>query len=246
MALFQELNDQGITVVLVTHEPDIADYAKRIVQMRDGRIFSDEPVADRARRRPGPRESWTGGGMNLQILIRLAMQSILKNRMRSALTMLGIIIGVAAVIVMVAVGHGARSRIREQISNLGTNMIVITPGASTTGGVSQGAQAFATLTIADAEKIRSQSQTVVGRVARHRPAQPGHRAGGNWRTSINGVDPDYQTIRDWQTDRARSSGPRTCARRAGWRCWARRSRSASSPAAIPSGRRSRSRRCASS
>ena len=99
--------------------------------------------------------------MNLLILFRLAMESILKNRTRAALTMLGIVIGVAAVIVMVAVGYGARSRIREQIDNLGTNMIVITPGASTTGGVSQGAQAFATLTVADAEKIRSQSQTVV-------------------------------------------------------------------------------------
>ena len=134
--------------------------------------------------------------MNLVILIRLAMQSILKNRTRAMLTMLGIVIGVAAVIVMVAVGFGARSRIREQINNLGTNMIVITPGASITGGVSQGAQAFATLTVADAEKIRSQSQTVVAVspviVGRSQVIAPG----GNWRTSINGVDTDYQTIRD--------------------------------------------------
>jgi putative ABC transport system permease protein len=138
--------------------------------------------------------------MKLKVLIRLAVQSILKNRMRAMLTMLGIIIGVAAVIVMVAVGYGARSRIREQINSLGTNMIVITPGASTAGGVSQGAQAFATLTLADADKIRSQSQTV----AAVSPVIVGRSqviaAGGNWRTSINGVDADYQTIRDWQTD----------------------------------------------
>src|SRR5512142_1014934 len=120
--------------------------------------------------------------------------------MRSMLTMLGIIIGVAAAIVMVAVGYGARSRIHEQINNLGTNMIVITPGASTSGGVSQGAQAFATLTLADADMLRNQSQTVaavspviIGRSQVIAPA-------GNWRTSINGVDTDYQTIRDWQTD----------------------------------------------
>ncbi len=74
--------------------------------------------------------------MNLAILFRLAMQSILRNRTRAMLTMLEIVIGVAAVIVMVAVGFGARSRIREQIGSLGTNMIVITPGASTSGGVS--------------------------------------------------------------------------------------------------------------
>ena len=145
--------------------------------------------------------------MNLLILFRLAMQSILRNRTRAALTMLGIIIGVAAVIVMVAVGYGARSRIREQINNLGTNMIVITPGASAAGGVSQGAQAFATLTLADAEKLRSQSQTVAAVspviVGRSQVIAPG----GNWRTSINGVDTTYQTIRDWQTDSGAFFGP---------------------------------------
>jgi putative ABC transport system permease protein len=145
--------------------------------------------------------------MKLKVLIGLAVQSILKNRMRAMLTMLGIIIGVAAVIVMVAVGYGARSRIREQIGSLGTNMIVITPGASTAGGVSQGAQAFATLTLADAERIRSQSQTL----AAVSPVIVGRSqviaSGGNWRTSINGVDADYQTIRDWQTDSGAFFGP---------------------------------------
>ena len=138
--------------------------------------------------------------MRLSVLITLAMESILKNKMRAILTMLGIVIGVAAVIVMVAVGYGARSRIREQINSLGTNMIVITPGASTSGGVSQGAQAFATLTVADADKIRNEAQTVTA----VSPVIIGRSqviaSGGNWRTSINGVDTDYQTIRDWQTD----------------------------------------------
>ena len=129
--------------------------------------------------------------MKLAILVRLAMQSILKNRTRAMLTMLGIVIGVAAVIVMVAVGYGARSRIREQIDNLGTNMIVITPGASTTGGVSQGAQAFATLTVADAEKIRSQSETLVAVSPVIVLRSQVIAAGSNWRTMVNGVDPDY-------------------------------------------------------
>ena len=57
MALFQELNDQGITIVVVTHEPDVAVYATRIVQMRDGQILRDEPVTDRPRRSPGPRRA---------------------------------------------------------------------------------------------------------------------------------------------------------------------------------------------
>ncbi len=135
--------------------------------------------------------------MKTTVLIRIAMQSIRKNKMRAALTMLGIIIGVAAVIVMVAVGSGARSRIRAQINNLGTNMIVITPGAAQAGGVSQGAQAFPNLSLDDVEKIRRESQYVNGVspviVSRAQVIGPQ----GNWRTAINGVDVDYETIRDW-------------------------------------------------
>jgi putative ABC transport system permease protein len=138
--------------------------------------------------------------MKSMTLVRLATQAIQKNKMRAALTMLGIIIGVAAVIVMVAVGYGARTRIRAQINNLGTNMIVITPGSSNTAGVSQGAQAFPNLKLEDVDKIRSQAQlvTAVSPVVVSRGQVV---AGGvNWRTAINGVDTDYQTIRDWAVD----------------------------------------------
>jgi len=138
--------------------------------------------------------------MNTRTLVRLALQSIRKNKMRATLTMLGIIIGVAAVIVMVAIGSGARARIRAQINNLGTNMIVITPGSANTGGVSQGAQAFPTLSIADVDKIRADAQYVTGvsPIVVSRSQVVG--AQGNWRTLINGVDVDYQTIRDWATE----------------------------------------------
>src|SRR3954467_13087506 len=98
--------------------------------------------------------------MKSKTLVKLATQAIRKNKMRATLTMLGIIIGVAAVIVMVAVGYGARSRIRQQINNLGTNMIVVTPGAAQQGGVSQGAQAFPNLSLKDIDKIRAEAQSV--------------------------------------------------------------------------------------
>ena len=137
--------------------------------------------------------------MKTKTLIKLATQAIQKNKLRATLTMLGIIIGVAAVIVMVAVGYGARTRIREQINSLGTNMIVITPGDAQAAGVSQGAQAFPNLSLKDVDKIRSESQyvTAVSPVIVSRTAVIG--PAGNWRTLINGVDVDYQTIRDWQT-----------------------------------------------
>jgi putative ABC transport system permease protein len=135
--------------------------------------------------------------MRAVVLIRVAWQSILKNTMRSLLTALGIIIGVGAVIVMVAVGFGAKQRINQQIQNLGTNMIVLTAGASTQGGVSQGAQSFNRLTVDNAEALRRESTllTAISPVI----FTGGHVQGGagNWRTTINGVSLDYQTIRDW-------------------------------------------------
>jgi putative ABC transport system permease protein len=137
--------------------------------------------------------------MKSKTLIRLATQAIRKNKMRATLTMLGIIIGVAAVIVMVAVGYGARSRIRQQINNLGTNMIVITPGAAQQAGVSQGAQAFPNLSLKDVDKIRGESQYVSAVSPIIVTRTPVIGAAGNWRTTINGVDTDYATIRDWQT-----------------------------------------------
>jgi len=135
--------------------------------------------------------------MTTSTLVRVATQSILKNKMRTLLTMLGIVIGVGAVIVMVAVGQGAQSRIREQIQNLGTNMIVVTPGSSAAGGVSQGAGTFNRLSVEDAETLARESTllSAVSPVIFARAQAIGGQ--GNWRTEVNGVSTDYQTIRDW-------------------------------------------------
>jgi len=135
--------------------------------------------------------------MKAKTLIKVAGQSIVKNKMRTLLTMLGIIIGVAAVNVMVAIGSGAQRQIERQIQGLGTNMLVITPGSAMQGGVSQGAQTFNRLTIEDAEMLRSQSflLSAVSPVVMTRAQVIG--GAGNWRTNIMGVDVDYQQIRDW-------------------------------------------------
>src|SRR5262245_49138384 len=92
-------------------------------------------------------------GMRKATLIKVAAQSILRNKLRTFLTMLGIVIGVAAVIVMVAVGYGAQANIEQQINSLGTNMIMVMPGATRQGGVNMGSGSFNRLTLADAEKL---------------------------------------------------------------------------------------------
>jgi putative ABC transport system permease protein len=135
--------------------------------------------------------------MKQSTLFKVATQSILKNKMRTLLTMLGIVIGVGAVIVMVAIGNGAQSQIEQQISSLGTNMLVITAGSTAQGGASQGAGTFNRLTIADADKIKANATllSAVSPVIVTRTQVIG--GNGNWRTSVNGVSTDYLTIRDW-------------------------------------------------
>ncbi|HEU4563202.1 MAG TPA: ABC transporter permease [Gemmatimonadaceae bacterium] len=135
--------------------------------------------------------------MRQSTLLKLAGQSIRKNKMRSLLTMLGIVIGVAAVIVMVAVGNGAQRQIQAQISSLGTNVIVIFPGSFSQGGASQGAGTFSRLTVADAEKLAREATTLsaVSPIVSTRSQVIGGT--GNWRTSIQGVTTSFLTIRDW-------------------------------------------------
>jgi len=132
--------------------------------------------------------------MRSLVLVRVAWQSILKNTMRTLLTMLGIIIGVGAVIVMVAVGLGAKERINQQIQNLGTNMIVLTAGSSKQGGVSQGAQSFSRLTVDNAEALRREGTLLMA-------ISPviftgGHIQGGvgNWRTLDISDVPDFTPL----------------------------------------------------
>ena len=136
-------------------------------------------------------------------LVKVALESIQKNKMRTLLTMLGVVIGVGAVIMMVAVGEGAQSQIRAQIDNLGTNMIVVTPGSSSQGGVSQGAGSFNRLTTDDAETLQRESfmLSAVSPVI----VAPTQVVGGqgNWRAAVFGVATDYQTIRDWPVSSGR-------------------------------------------
>jgi putative ABC transport system permease protein len=135
--------------------------------------------------------------MKTKSLLLMATGSILKNKMRTMLTMLGIVIGVGAVIVMVAVGNGAQKQIEAQIKNLGTNLIVVTPGSTAAGGASQGAQTFNRLTVADADKIKSDA-TLLSAVSPVIVTRTQVITGkGNWRTEIDGVSTDYLSIRDW-------------------------------------------------
>jgi putative ABC transport system permease protein len=135
--------------------------------------------------------------MNLKNLLKVATKSILKSRMRSLLTALGIIIGVAAVVVMVAIGDGAQIQVEQQISSLGSNLIIIFPGSISSGGIRMGAGSINRFTMDDVKRIQDEATLI-------KAVTPIVRSGGqviggvgNWNTQIQGVSTNFQEIRDW-------------------------------------------------
>jgi putative ABC transport system permease protein len=135
--------------------------------------------------------------------LKIALRALRVNKMRSALTMLGIIIGVAAVIAMLAVGTGASQRITQQIESIGSNLLIILPGSTTSGGARMGAGTEPTLTLNDATAIKKDCPAVeavapvLNGVAQ---LVEGHL---NWSTNVQGTTPDMLVVRDWGLSRGR-------------------------------------------
>ena len=218
MEIITRLNrERGLTVIVVTHDPDVAVYADRVITFRDGIIVSDERNERRSISKdatatagetsePAPaliemsassteraENVWTFAVMALTA----AFRALRRNKLRAALTMLGIFIGVAAVIAMVAVGDGARYSVEQQIQSLGTNLLVILPGATTSNGVRAGFGSTSTLRVADAEAVAKEASGVEAVSYTDRQVAQVVYGNHNWSTSITGTTPDYLTIRDW-------------------------------------------------
>ena len=128
--------------------------------------------------------------------IRIALRALRVNKLRSTLTMLGIIIGVAAVITMIAVGSGAQARVEEQIKGLGTNLIILSPGTVTTGGVRLGFGSNFTLSEDDAAAVNREIPEAIAAPALRGSAQL-IWGNTNWSTQIYGVTPEYLDARQW-------------------------------------------------
>jgi putative ABC transport system permease protein len=135
--------------------------------------------------------------MKFTNILKIAIRSLNRNKMRSFLTMLGVIIGVAAVIAMLAVGQGARDMINSQIAALGTNVLLIFPGAFTQGGVRMEAGSSSRLTEDDIAAIKKSCSAVAFASPMVRTSAQVKAGNQNWRTSINGIYPEYLDIRDW-------------------------------------------------
>ncbi len=135
--------------------------------------------------------------------LRIALRALGRNKLRAFLTMLGIIIGVGAVIAMVAIGEGAKATIRSQIASLGTNVLIILPGFSTQGGVRTGSGGVNTLTDGDAKAIMQELPAVALASPTLRRNEQVVAGNLNWGTLTQGVAPELQQIRDWQIAQGR-------------------------------------------
>jgi putative ABC transport system permease protein len=134
--------------------------------------------------------------MNFLALLRIALRALAVNKLRSALTMLGIVIGVGAVIVMIAVGGGAHARVEEQIRALGSNLLLVTPGSTTSGGARMGFGSGSTLTEDDVAAINREIPEALAAPALRGSAQV-IWGNSNWSTQVFGVTPEYLEVRQW-------------------------------------------------
>jgi putative ABC transport system permease protein len=136
--------------------------------------------------------------MNLYSAGKVAFRSLRANKMRSLLTMLGMIIGVAAVIVMVSIGEGANQRISAQIASVGSNLLLVLPGSTTSSGLRMGSGGAVTLTMSDAGAIGKELSSVRAVSPTSRSSGPVVYGNQNWTTILQGGWPDFLEMRDWK------------------------------------------------
>ncbi len=213
LRMLQRLNQtEGLTIIIVTHDESVARHAQRIIRMKDGVIVDEGPPAQsqlvnrtETPSLPPPPGAPLHGDFsqfkNAAWTARMALRALRRNVMRSALTCLGIIIGVAAVIAMMEIGGGSSRSIQQAIASLGASVIQIDPADVSVAGVSSGGRGRATLTMEDAEALRSECnilQNVAPSVDCDGQVIYGNR---NWRVGrILGATPDYLAVRNWPVE----------------------------------------------
>lgn len=217
MKLLRDLNKKGMTIIMVTHEDEIGQQANRLIRMRDGVILSDErqlPVThqDTQQLTQEPSPEWVMAPerketqestpppshffSDLWDYMKQGLRTLEASRVKTLLSILGILIGVAAVVTMLAIGRGAQKSIESQLSSLGSNLLVLMSGSLRVAGVAMDAGSITRMTLEDATEIRdriakvkSVSATVDGRVQATYLSQ-------NWSTEVLGVSSSYQELRN--------------------------------------------------
>jgi macrolide transport system ATP-binding/permease protein len=197
LTLLKQLHAEGRTIILITHAETIAKNASRIVQLQDGRVIDDSGLLKDTTTKPSAHEEkeYANGARltaSLQEALMTAWRSLQVNLFRTVLTLLGIIIGVAAVVAMLAVGEGSRQKVLDRISSFGTNLMLVRPGAA---GI-RNAGDIITLVPDDAAAIKR--LTNIEAVLPERSSRMTVRYGNiDYQTPVQGTGEDFPAARDW-------------------------------------------------
>lgn len=210
MDLFKELHSKGMTIVIVTHDENVGAAAERIIRMHDGKIVKDEHKSRSEKSELPKKEIQLKEAVarkkysfeELKEHFRQAWRMINSNKLRSFLSMLGVLIGVACVITMLALGRGAKESIQDQLARLGSNLLSIRPGSAKVRGVSSDA----TVTRFNLEDVRA-IQEAVPAVKRTVPQVNGQAQvvylNKNWSTRLTGVTPEYASVKNQEPSSGR-------------------------------------------
>lgn len=203
MRLLGQLADQGHTIILITHDRDVAQNARRLVEIKDGQIIADHPLEHPGVPpappvpahhlhvpEPGEDSSWTM--RELVEAFRMAMGALTANLYRTVLTLLGIVIGVASVVAMLAVGNGSKQAVMDQISAMGTNLLLVRPGAPG----QRNANGVATLVPSDAEAI-AKLRNVVAAVPEYTGGMTARAGTQDYQTQVNATTSNMVTAKNW-------------------------------------------------
>jgi macrolide transport system ATP-binding/permease protein len=199
MALLHKLSAEGHTIIIITHAREVAAEAHRVIEIADGRIVSDPGPKLRERaplavtRRAGGQSRLTG----LLESVRAAGAALRANVFRTALTLLGIVIGVGSVIAMLAVGNGAKQQVLDRISGMGTNLLLVRPGAPNRAGMGG---SIATMTVQDAEAV-AELPNVLASVPELGGGVTARFRGQDYQTQANATGAAFPTARAWEPAR---------------------------------------------
>lgn len=203
LQLLQQLHAQGVTIILVTHDPMVAEQAERVVSFLDGKIFSDKSNPLKADSEPIELNlrTETSNRSFIRNLFEIVMSGLLGAKLRTALSVLGVIIGVAAVITMIGLGQGASASVTQTIGAMGTNLLMVRAGSGRRGLVRGGN--VQTLTVQDSEAIRTNIEGLIA-VAPESSGQAQIKFfNKNTNVGVLGTTPDYFLARNYQLDYGR-------------------------------------------
>ncbi len=194
LALLKTLHGEGRTIILITHDAKVAAHAERIIEISDGRITEDSgarPRAAVASSAPARRHPhWLP---DLGEAVKMALHSLRGNLFRSALTLLGVVIGVAAVVTMLAIGNGSKATVMQSIASMGSNLLVVQPGAPGTRPSGE----LAMLKPSDAEALEDLEGVVA--VSPQRQSRQTMRTGNiDYKANVAGVWPAYTQMQEWK------------------------------------------------